>query len=100
MKNNKGFRVVCLLFLGYLIFVISSVSVFAIQNDGSTEVIAHIETLPTEATQPVTDSTNSSVTYDESTVSTGDIISGCAIISFALFVLSILIIFRYNENGS
>lgn len=98
MKNNKIFMGFCLLLiLTCLTFVICPLSVFAVRNDGNTEVIAHIETTPTEITQPVTDDTSSCVFYDENNVATGDRINISVIISFILLIISVLTIYVCNK---
>lgn len=71
----------------------TSLTVFAVRSDGSTEVIAHIEATTAEATQTVTNDNSIPVTYDETNISTGHIISGCIVIALLLLLISMLIIY-------
>ncbi len=76
----------------------SSLTVFAVHSDGSTEVIAHIESTTAEATDTVVDDNIISVTYDETDISTGYIISGCVIIAFLLLVISLVVIYLCRKK--
>ena len=97
MKNKKIIGKLCLLLLlACLTFVIYTPSVFAVQYDGSTEIIAHIETSSAETAQNSSDS----APYDDNDISTGDIATACVVISFILFVISALVIFLCNKNYS
>lgn len=86
----------------------------ALHNDGSTKVIAHIEassnvtqpneTLPietstSEKSQSSTDSSGSSVVIDEGSVSTGETISICFVISLISLVISAIIIYICGKIG-
>lgn len=92
MRHSKIIRVLCLLALSVcLVFATYIPSVSAAQYDGSTEVLARIETSQSEATQPVTEG-GGFVSDDNNHVSTGDIIFGWIIVSFVLFIFSALVI--------
>lgn len=71
----------------------TSLTVFAVHSDGSTEVIAHIESTAAEATQTVTHDNNIPVTYDETEISTGQIISVCVVFALLLLLISMLVIY-------
>lgn len=61
------------------------------------EVIAHIETAPAETTQPATDS-GSTVPPDNGSISTGETVSACVVISLLLLIISALVIYICNKN--
>ncbi|MGN0462948.1 MAG: hypothetical protein ACI4HZ_10970 [Ruminococcus sp.] len=62
------------------------------------EVIAHIETAPAETTQPATES-GSTVPPDNGSVSTGETVSACVVISLLLLIISAFVIYICNKNG-
>lgn len=76
----------------------TSLTAFAVRNEGSMEVIAHIETAPDETTQPVTDSTQGYIEQDESNISTREAISVCVVISSLLLIISVLVIYFCTKN--
>lgn len=84
MKRKKTCKYLCLLFV-------------AVQTEGSMEVIAHIETAPAETTQPVTDN-GSSAEQDVNSISTGETVSACVVISSLLFIISVLVICFCRKN--
>ncbi|MGN0459375.1 MAG: hypothetical protein ACI4HL_00510 [Ruminococcus sp.] len=61
------------------------------------EVIAHIETAPAETTQPATES-GSGVVPDNGSVSTGEKVSACVVISLMLLIISALVIYFCRKN--
>lgn len=99
MKRKKICKYLCLLFVAVCsILSTTSLTAFAGHNEGSMEVIAHIETAPDETTQPVTDSTQGYIEQDESNISTGEAVSVCAVISSLLLIISVLIIYFCTKN--
>lgn len=80
------------------ILFMTSLTAFAAHTDGTTKVIAHIETSPTETTQPVTDDSSSSVSNNDGGILTGDIIFVSVIISCILLLVSGLVILLCNKN--
>ena len=101
MKRTKTIKYLFLLFIAVSsILFISSITPSAVRNDGSTEVIAHIETSPTEATQPSADNNSSSVPCDENDVSTGDMSSGDILFLLILILISALVIFLCSKNSN
>lgn len=100
MKWIKIHKYLCLLFVAICsILFTTSLTAFAVRNEGSMEVIAHIETAPDETTQPVTDSTQGYIEQDESNISTGEAVSVCAVISSLLLIISVLVIYFCTKNG-
>lgn len=99
MKWIKIHKYLCLLFVAICsILFTTSLTAFAVRNEGNMEVIAHIETAPDETTQPVTDSTQSYIEQDESNISTGETVSACVVISLLLFIISVLVIYFCRKN--
>lgn len=78
-----------------LAFATYTPSASAFQYDGNTEVVARIETAPSEATQPATDGDST----DDNDVSTEDIIFDCITVSFLLFLFSALVILLCCRNS-
>lgn len=76
----------------------TSLTAFAAHTDGSTEVIACIETVPTDSVQPSDDSTNNIVSDDEMNISTGELLSVCIIIALIISFTAILVIFFFVKN--
>lgn len=70
----------------------TSLTVFAAHTDGNTEVIAHIETAPSETTHIDTND-NSSDLQDDSNVLTGDAVYVCIVIALFVLMISTLVIF-------
>lgn len=99
MRNNKIIKALCLIFLSVcLAFAAYTPPASAVQYDGSTEVLARIETASSEATQPTAD--GSSPAYaDDSDVSTGDIAFGGIITALVLFLFSALVILVCNRRS-
>lgn len=94
MKREKICKYLCLLFVAICsVLFTTSLTAFAVHNEGSMEVTARIETVPAETTQPVTDSTQSYIKQDESNISTGETVSACVVISSLLFIISVLVIY-------
>lgn len=61
MKKTKINMCLCLLFVTVCsMLFMTYMNAFAAHTDGSTEVIAHIETAPSETVQNVTDSADNS----------------------------------------
>lgn len=99
MKREKICKYLCLLFVAVCsVLFTTSLTAFAVRNEGSMEVIAHIETAPDETTQPVTDSTQGYIEQDESNISTGEAISVCVVISSLLLIISVLVIYFCTKN--
>ena len=99
MKWIKIHKYLCLLFVAICsILFTTSLTAFAVRNEGNMEVIAHIETAPDETTQPVTDSTQGYIGQDESNISTGETVSACVVISLLLFIISVLVIYFCRKN--
>lgn len=99
MKRKNICKYLCLLFVAVCsILFTTSLTAFAVHNEGSMEVIAHIETAPDETTQPVTDSTQGYIEQDEINISTGEAVSVCAVISSLLLIISVLIIYFCTKN--
>lgn len=97
MKKIKICKCLCLLFAIVLtLFTTSMTTYLSYTNNGSTKVVAHIETEPHGTTQPFTDNNNDFVTQDESDVSTGEVLSICFII--VLFLISIIVIFICSNS--
>lgn len=69
----------------------TSLTAFAVNNEGSMEVTARIETAPAETTQPTTD--GSSAEQDGSSVLTGETASVCVVLSSLLLIASVLVIY-------
>lgn len=99
MKRIKICKYLCLLFVAVCtVLFTASLTAFAVRNEGSMEVIAHIETAPAQTTQPVTESTTSYTEQDESNISTGETVSACVVISLLLFIISVLVIYFCRKN--
>lgn len=101
MKKTKINKCLCLLFITVcsILFIIPLTD-FAVYADGSTKVIAHIETAPTETIQTVTTDDSSFAAQDKSNVSTGDIASDRFVIFLILLMISVLVIFFGNKKHS
>lgn len=74
-----------------MIFSVCMVSAAQIQYNGSTEVVAHIETAPENTTEVISDD-YSDVEYDDSTVSTGDNILYIAVIVSLIVAFAFVIV--------
>lgn len=99
MKRKKICKYLCLLFVAVCsVLFTTSLTAFAVRNEGGMEVIAHIETAPDETTQPVTDSTQGFIEQDESNISTGEAVSACVVISSLLFIISVIVIYFCRKN--
>lgn len=99
MKREKICKYLCLLFVAICsILFTTSLTAFAVHNEGSMEVIAHIETAPDETTQSVTGSTQSYIEQDKSNISTGEALSVCVVISSLLLIISVLVIYFCTKN--
>lgn len=100
MKKIKIEKCLCLLFaVASLTILMTSLTVFAAHTDGSTEVIACVETAPGETTLPDTND-NSSDLQDESNVLTGEAVYACAVIALFMLMISALVIFLCINNKS
>lgn len=100
MKNIKINKCLCLLFVVvFSILYLTSLTVFAAHTDGSTEVVARIETVPNETTHPDTDNSSSDM-QDESNFSTGDAVSVGVIIALFTLIISTFVIFLCINNKS
>ena len=98
MKRIKIKKCLCLLFVAICsVPFTTSLSADAVHTDGSMEVIAHIETAPSETTQPATHS-GSTVPPDNGSISTGETVSACVVISLLLFIISVLVIYFCRKN--
>lgn len=98
MKRKKICRYLCLLFVAVCsVLFTTSLTAFAVHNEGSMEVTARIETAPAQTTQPVTDN-GSSAEQDESNISTGETVSACVVISLLLFIISVFVIYFCRKN--
>lgn len=95
MKKTKINKCLCLLLVTVcsILFIIS-LNDFAVYADGSTKVIAHIETSQAETT----DDSESSVVQNESNAETGDTIYADVIIILFLIVIAQLVIFFCNDK--
>lgn len=99
MKREKICKYLCLLFVAVCsVLFTTSLTAFAVHNEGSMEVTARIETAPAQTTQPVTDSTQSNIKQDESNILTGEAISVCVVISSLLLIISVLVIYLCRKN--
>ena len=99
MKWIKIFKYLCLLFVAVCsVLFTTTLTAVAVHTDGSMEVIAHIETAPDETSQPTTDS-GSTVVPDSGSVSTGEAISACFVLSLLLLVISVLVIYFCRKNN-
>lgn len=88
----------CLLFVAVCSIVfMTSMTAFAAHTDGSMEVIARIETVPNETTNPTTNGSSSDFQY-EGNVSTGDAVYVCVVIALFVLMISTLVIFLCINN--
>lgn len=100
MKSMR--KVKCLLLV--LIAVCSvifaaSITSYAAKADGSTEVIARIETVSEDSTQAVTDNTDVSVPDDGTSILTGDITSGFIIALFLLMTAAFIVLYLFAQKN-
>lgn len=99
MKKIKIDKCLCLLLvIASLTAFMTSLTVFAAHTDGRTEVIARIETSPTDAVQASTDNTNALDPSDNTNISTGDIVSVFIVITLAVLIISALVICVLNKS--
>ena len=93
----------CLCFLMILfavgsVFVTFVMPVNALQNDGETEVIANIETVPTETVSAETQNSDSQSNLDNSNIRTGFSIATVTVIVIAFVLLVSILIMKYFVN--
>lgn len=99
MKKIKAIKCLCLLFaVIYSILITTSFTAFAAHTNGKTEVIARIETAPTDSTQSDTDNSSDSDFADKTNILTGDITSSYIIIALVLLMISVLCIYLFKKN--
>lgn len=99
MKKIKTIKCLCLLFaVIYSILIMASFTAFAAHTNGKTEVIARIETVPTDSTQSDIDNTDNPAFADKTNILTGDITSSYIIIALILFITSVLCIYLFKKN--
>lgn len=98
--KNRIIKFLCLLIaLVCVITFLTSIAAYAAHYDGSTEVVARIE-VSTEPTQDVTDSSSAIIPDGDADVSTGYVISGCAVIAALLLLMSALVIYLCRQKNS
>lgn len=93
----------CLCFLMILfavgsVFVTFVMPVYALQNDGETEVIANIETVPTETVSVETKNSDSQSNLDNSNIRTGFSIVTVTVIVIAFVLLVSILLMKYFIN--
>lgn len=89
MEKIKIGKCLCLLFVIVLMLFTTSMTTFlSYTNNGSTKVIAHIETAPTETNSE----SNTVVAQDNNSTSTGDVTYFYVSVSLLLLMISILVI--------
>lgn len=100
MKKIKIEKCLFLLFaIASLTIFVTSLTVFAGHTDGSTEVVARIETTSSETTNTDTND-NSSDLQDDSSVLTGDTVYIYVVITLFVLIISMLVIFLCINNKS
>lgn len=98
MKKIKIKNSLCLLLVTVCsIFFTVSLTAIPTNADGSTEVIARIETISPETSQP-TANTDSYEPQDINNISTGDSLPVYVAISLLLFTISVLVIYFYGKK--
>lgn len=101
MKKVKKSKWLWLLFaVIYSLPIMTSFTVFAANTNGNTEVVARIETAPTDSTQSVTDNTGNSVPTDDKDILTGDTTSGYIIVVLILLIILASVIYLLNKNNT
>ncbi len=93
----------CLCFLMILfavgsVFVTFVMPVNALQNDGETEVIANIETVPTESVSVETQNSDSQSNLDNSNIRTGFSIATVTVIVIAIVLLVSVLLLKNFAN--
>lgn len=71
----------------------ASLTAFAAHTDENTEVIACIETVPTDSVHPSDNNTDNTVLQDETNISTGEMLSVCIIFALIISFIAMLLYF-------
>ena len=100
MKSMRKVKCLLLLFIAVCsVLFAASITSSAAHTDGSTEVIARIETVSEDSTQSVTDKTDVSVPNDGISILTGDITSGFIIALILLMAAALIVLYLFAQKN-